>query len=420
MANKVEHYYSAAWRDISDYVEGGIDRIPRSMINEDFTLKAEMFTITIAETIRQSAVYPDNFEFSAGELLKFTMNDTSFVIGGKIDSSTYNYMNMTFDVRVKLTIKDLEDYKVDATTLGTQLATGVNWYEYCALDGVVGLPVVGLLWVMQSMFIVAGYTLDVSEVENEVVLTQANWGLNFATIDITYRDFMTYPAILMCINQSVAVVSSVIDSVDNDYRRNKISFFECLSVLLSALSLGLVQTSMTAFKLVSSTSNYIVTDDNNFEYSKEKMKAESDLTVFGIRNQTNSDENVANYGSMTPITINALSSGEGDQITYMMNLAVYITNAKTVTTENGYSPTYYAGTYLYQLCMPEVSLDLVFGITFPSSINWLNTAQKQVRAKVSDFVKETILTNYQSTDKTVMDHNIDMQFSNSEITQETY
>lgn len=404
MANIVKHYNSS-WIDITDYVVSGVDKIPSSMMNEDFTLKAESFTIEVAVTVRDHASYADDFEFAAGELVQFLMEDTSFIIGGIIESSVFSYEDQIFIIRVRPEVKALEDYKVDYNTLNTEIASGANWYEYDSSDALYATPVVGVLWLMKCLFSVAGYTLDVDDVKDSVILNRTEWSL-----DITYQDLITYPVILWCINQSVACSHDTIDDTDEDYRRNKISFFTLLSELLSSLSLVLVQTAPGEFKLIEETSNYTVADDDKFVYEKESLKGDVSIDVAGIRNQVNWTNVMANYGSATPTNIEAVSIGEGDQIDYMMNLVIMYTNAKTL--DNKYSDS-----YSFQECFAWASTDLI--ITILTNI-WLNTAQKRVRALVSNSTKEKILTNFESDKNSVMNHNIDMEWTNSEIVQETY
>jgi hypothetical protein len=454
--NKVEHYYNSAWNDISDYVVGGVDKIPRSMTNEDFTLKGDYVTINIAETFKDDLTLPyhsvTNYTFAQGDRIRCSIG-TTVIYAGVIDISNFNYRDMSYTVKIRPNILLLDNYMLghdqlasdNVTTLHDLLADTTNWYEY-SLEVHNGISIwdVGVLWALQCVFQLAGFTLDVSVVKDIVLWHEPANGGNW-DIDITYQDIMLDEGMMWCINQSVATSWGSIETPIYRLTSSKITCYQFVSEVLSALGLIVIYNGSEGFKLVLQSS-YTVTDDNKFETTGESVLALESIDKLGISEIINyytvsllPDRSI--YASNDRTSIGSHSSaGTGndmynvntpgygiipvspkDSVSQLQNLVYFITDAKKRTNHYGDS---YAESILYAI----ISIDKIYTnpYTLPppydtiGTSKWLNILQKKTLMKVSNYTKDTITTNFESTDNGIIQHDIDMQFTNSTILQETF
>lgn len=411
MSLSVKHY-NGSWIDISDYVVGAGD-VPYISRNRDWTARAESLTVQVASTIRDHASYADDFIFSKGDLFAI-WSDSTLLFNGYAEKAPLNYDTMIFEVEIRDNLQKLENYLVDYDTLHTQFATGTQWYEYESNDSLYAASIIGILWAMKCIFVVAGYTLDVSAVKDEVIFTQTNW----SSVTVTYQDLMCYEMILWCLGQSIATSHATIDDATKDYRKNKKNCFEYVAALIGALNLAIVPSSATEYKLILATGNYSLSDvanpDSVYEYSKEFFYKEVDINALGIKNQVNSFSDaggIVAYNSAAETSIPVLSTGEQDQIEYMMNFVIVCTDAKSLTNK-------YDDTYQYQYCVPSATTDFV--ITSLAGLKWINPCYNRVREKSLDYKREVITAPLDVTVKTVVENFIDLENRTSKIVQETY
>lgn len=414
MANKVEHYYGAVWVDISDYVVDGVDKIPRSFMNEDLTLKTDMFSISVAETIRTDANYNDPaFKFLAGDKFRFSVNSTIFLTG-IIDASLYQTREFVFNIKIQPSIFSLDKKTLDHTTLHDALATGTNWYEYNGYDHYT-FPTVGVLWLAGCLLGLDGLTLDVSAVKDVVIwhapVSGGDWD-----VDITYQDLIVDENQLYCVNQNVATFWGEVETLANNLTQNKITCFHLLSELLSSLGLVLRQIGESAFELIEPDQKYTIAADSQYDYQDEEFNAEKDTNTIGVSIVypfITRDKYASNV--ITDIT-GQMAQGNVEIISSLSNLIIYYTDAKKRTNK-------YADAYASSLCwnVPSASKVVTDPLPAPYGMGiFMNTAQRKAMVKINNYQKETITTDYESTDKSVLEHNADLEWSNSEIVQETY
>ena len=404
MANVVKHYYEDEWVDITDYVDG-ISEVPTILRNRDYTLKSERLRLSIAASIRD--VRGVNYEFEEGE--KFAVYvDGDLKFQGVIESSEYIYRDMIFDIELRPVITNLESILVEYDSLHTAFSGGANWYEYTASD-YYGRSVVGLLWIMKSMFTESGLTLDVSAIENIEILSRIE---DEVETDIAYQDLFMVEEVIYNLGQSVAAHHTLIDSEYLDYNKNKLNCWEFISQLVSYLNLVLVQTDVDTFDLIEKTDNYTVTDDNKFEYAKRKLGAESlsdNISVSMSYSATltpyfNTDPNLIT-------SIDTLTRGKGsNNVSALSNVIIMFSNAKDLDDK-------YEDAYWNDLFQVEPNENFVNGDTSNATGNLVSN---MVHEKIKSLIEEEIETNYQSTFKSVEQHDIDLEWSNSKIKQVTY
>ncbi len=413
--NKVEHYHSGAWVDISDYILGGIDKIPRSLSNRDFTLRADMFNLQVAHTIK--GLYSDSaFKFLAGDKLRFSLG-TDFIFEGSVAVSDYKYSQMIFDVKIKPFVLTLENVIIDYATMHAQFATGTNWYDYTAVD-YYGYPIVGILWAMKCVFAVAGDTLDSSAVDAVALFSKAElaipgtpWG-----VTVTYQDLILEEDRIWCIGQTVSTNHTQIDAL---YADKKINGFTFISECLSSLNLSLKQTGDTSFALISATNNYAPADDLKFDYQTKNVEKIKTIDSISVKVMSSAGLTVAanlldKCVSSTITDIETWTLGKGGGVDYLSNFVILDTDAKKFTDKYlfHYSTTFLTPVPSLTWTANDDGID-TYGVN-------MNTAYRKILSAVSNLAEETILTNYQPTVKTVTEHNIDLEWDNSEIVQEVY
>jgi hypothetical protein len=414
MANVVKHYYEDAWVDISDYVES-ISEIPTSLRNRDFTLKSERLRLSIASTIRD--VRGVDYEFSEDEKFAVYVDDV-LKFQGIVENSEYLYRDMTFDIELRHTITLLETVKMDYATLHTEISSGTNWYEYTQPD-YYDKSVVGFLWLLKCIFSVAGFTLDTTEIDDEVLFTSRiidESNESYPLIDITYQDLFMWEVHIWCLGQQEAIDYSIVQDVD------KISAKDFLSEVLSRIPIVVIQSDIDSFKLAIHTANYSITDDNKYEYSKRAVKAETSLPYLAVSFDTPvSISNYYNTDINNKYTIPRYTIGGGNiSINIMANFYIYFSNAKTLT--NKYEDEYFSRRFTPDDgLLHELTSDLIFYEFHDLLYNFtLNLASIEISSKINSLTEEEIETTYQSTVNTVEEHSIDLEWSNSKIKQVTY
>lgn len=428
MANSLKNYYGGSWVDISDYLDR-MDEVPVSLRNNDYTLKAENIKIAVPVTIRN--VRTSDFEFAEGDKFSFHVDDEA-IYQGLIETSEYDYAEMVFDINLYHALSGLRNIIIDYSTLHAALTSSSNWWEYTSKDNdFFGHSVVGLLWTLQKIFSLAGFTLDVSGVQDTVVFTDLDFDWSGGTlvghrdpVAITYKDLFFIEQMLYCTGNAVAANYATIDSPPYGLANNKVNGFDFVSEVLSSVGLLLKQTDIDSFSLIFETENYAVTDDSKFEYAKKKVRAEAaaleniSCSSYGFKDdppytETPSyiDHYQLPYGA-NPTDLNNAAIGNGkDSISFLTNLQIFYSDAKN-------NASHFEQIYMRGYLQPELSADLAY--TYGTGKQRLNLIAKKIQAKINSYMEEEILTDYQSEKKTVIEHNVDMEWNNSRIVQETF
>lgn len=422
MNTVIEIYVAGNWVDITGVVES-IGKAPYTGRNRDYTARLGRISLKIAITIRDLL---DDETFNPSEDTPIRIShDSTFIYGGYIVKNLYNFADMSFSVEIQNNLGALQGVIVDYDTLHTAFATGTNWYEY-QIDWV-GNKIVGVLWAMKKMFEAANLTLDVSGVQNEVVVTYSG-ETYIRNCSIDFKDFFFYENKLWCAGQSICADHTVIDNTDHDYNRYKQNAFDIVSEVCSSLMLTLKQTAINSFTLVyTPDESYSVNDDDNFDYTQEKIKASTidyadNLSWVTVTNSLSDYERTeAQYPTIKSDGITQSTRGRGTPVQTITNFMIYYSDAKVNTSPSGYLDNY---NIIY--CMGWITTDFIN--TVPD-MQWgddvvdykhVNSIAMKVREAGANYTEEVILTNFESVSKNVVEHNIDLEWGNSEIIQEAY
>lgn len=405
MALSVENYYSGSWVDVSDYIVSGTSEVPFISRNRDFTIRAESWNVVIAGTLRD--VRGSTYNFTVGDKFR-VYNGSNILFYGIVDESTYNYEEQVFEVIVKDALSTLQQIRLEYGTLHSAIAvTGASWYEYVASDED-GIPRVGVMFAVKKMFLEAGYTLDTTDVDSEVLVTY-DFGTGIGSVDIEYQKLLMNENAIYCINQSVAAYYTTIDNNVNDYNDNKITFFDFISEVCSQLGLGIQLTSVDNYKLIrtAGSSNYTITDDNKFSYRDRDVRAKRTVNDIGATYVYNTASHYADVSAHA----NAIISNAGSGISLYPHFVIVFTDTDV---NDPHSTVALALTDLNG----DVSDDLI--IEESAGVNNYNAIAYKVRAETTNYTEEEIVTSVQDTYKTVVENFIDLENQTSRIVQETY
>lgn len=393
--------------DISDYIIPGTELVPRISRNRDFSLRLETWKVIIAGSLRD--VRGSTYNFTAGDKFRVYDGSNNIRFYGVVDKSIYNYEDNVFEVTVKDGLYLLSQKLVEYNSLHTAISGGTPaWYEYVASDEY-GYPDVGLIHVVKKMFSEVGYTLDVTDVDSEVLLTY-DFGGAIGNVNIEYQKLLMDENVMYCINQNVAAYHTKIDDLSYEYNSDKITFFDFVSEVCSILGLGIELTSLDNYKLIraAGSSNYVVADDDKFSYQSSKVDGKRTINDLGTSyNLVNRSE----YQSTTPTDLTIRSTKHGSGINRLTNFTIFFTD---IDVNDPYSTVGLAITDLNGDVSPDTSIEEGSGI-----YNYNELAYK-VRAEVSDYTDEELLTNDEDDYETVIENFFDVEWENSQIKQETY
>lgn len=409
-----EHYYSAAWQDITDYVTA-VDMLPRLSRNRDFSLRAEYNSFSVAVTIRDSATYPDDFTFTDGDRFRLKDDSGTVIWNGELEKSKFNYSKDEFEIRAKSLLMKLKEIKVDYATFHTALAAGSAsqfWTDYLTYNSV------QVLWALQNAFTLAGLTLNVpagllstnlfTRPEFDSGIGADDWG-----VTITFADLYFDEGELYCMGNSVATDHTTIDN--EEYAGGVISGFALASEILMALQLCLVSYGDEGYSLEHNTGNYTIADDDKFEYDEEEVSKEDVGIGFNYASVISSGSWVitsSNRDRFYNVAVGAISqygSGKGDRITPIVNFRILFADAKGRV--GGFTDA-----YCESVCEPDLSETLIIDDTLSTA--HINIIAGRYADKALDHTVETILTDYESTFETIEEHYVDPEWKTSEIIQE--
>jgi len=416
MAITVEHY-KAGWNDITDYVEScGV--VPFNPVNRDYSLQAQTWDVVIACTIR--TFYSDEtFNFAASDKIR-VYNGATLLFSGYVDKSVYTYGSMNFALKIKTSIMKLTNKKVQYDGLDTEFATGVNWYDYTAASYYYSMPIVGAMWALKCLFSVCGLTLDTSEIDDVKVLTRnesdGNWAGN---VDVLYKYFYFYEDMVWCIGHNVAVGHANLDQNIN-HDENKLTCFELVSAICSYLRLAVRLVDVDSYKLISLTTNFDtsatggdIDDVDKFEYSRETILASDERVSAGdtIFSEVNLQLFTANPLPDAEPSLLGGVNGAGSSVGALSLFCLFFSDAVN-------KATHYEEVHDYVKCQFDASTDFVINDGTVGAT--LNLTSITARAKLNNYLQEVVLTNIKTDEKTILQNNIDLVWSNSEISQETY
>jgi hypothetical protein len=510
----VEYYYNSTWNDISNYVVS-VDKVPFVARNRDITIRLESWSLNIAITLNQISPFNAGWtSFAQKERIRIS-DGATLLFTGYIITSPYDYSSMEFNVTTITDLNKLQDYLVDYDTLhsaisgGSPSATEYRPYSYYIM------PTVHWTYLIKKMFLIAGLTLDTSTIDDIIAFPYTWVELGGITMDVTFKDFFTGESELYCLEHSVNAYHTIIDSELYDHKKDKITFFNLINAICSALGLAvnLTTTDNYALAQVILNESYTVIDDDKFEYAVDQTDGEEPIDKLGVSvdfdtypdtpsyclsgTNANTNPTAISYGEgggldwfaklrimwikeittfdtskVVPIsscvkdgtsvditTVGAHGLGSGDPLMVYgvagmddlnnslidgtnytaIDWHVYPNNVVTVAKDLGTS--YIEGGWIYKDTGSNRRDDYRWGYLIPGESVWvegegqyhysisenalladgkMNPVYWQIKSKISDYTKKETLTNKQTTTKTILENNIDAEWENSELIEETY
>lgn len=408
----LEHYYDSAWRDISDYVDR-IESLPRAFRNRDYSLRAEIISSDIAVTIRDSAIYADDFTFTDGDKFRVKDNSSTIIWNGELETSHYNYREEIFELRIRPHLFKLKDQFVDYATLHILFAAGGGtqyWTDHY------GFTSVQLLYGLECLFTACGISVYIpAAIGTTSLFTRTTDGVNWIETEITFADLYFDEYQLYCLNQTIATLYSTIDDAANDYIGSKIRCWDLVSEILQKTKLVLLPYGDEGYQIAFNTGNYTVTDDNSYEYDRTKVAIDIDQDGLGCRYLTDltpsplRPNRTAYYSAAASPVDPPGVVGKGSELTVINNFTILFADAKNRL--NGFDADFEE-----RMCYIYLSSTLGYGTGTADAT--LNLIASQFADKSSVHEYETILTAYQSTFESIEEHAIDPQWETSEIKQE--
>ena len=316
MSLSVNNYYGGSWVDISDYVVGAGD-VPYVSRNRDFTLRADTWTIKIAGTLRDTR--GSTYNFSAGD--KFTVKDgTTFLFLGIVQTSEFNNDEQVFNVLVENPLIYLKNYQCNYSTIHAQLSVGkTNWYEYVSYD-ISGNALIGITWLLQKLFSIAGLTLNTETVGATILFNDATAGYG----DILMREMLVDEDMFYSTNQNMASINT------NVVEASIPTFFDYVSAINSVFGfmfqpVGADGSGNFTFTLVLKTANYSITNDDKYGYGEFVRQAQYRTNYSGCDYAY--DTNRGHYRSATIYPITTYTTGGWDnKVDYLKNLFFFYTD----------------------------------------------------------------------------------------------
>ncbi len=391
MIFNIQLYSNSAWVSLANYAVG--DPVPFISSNRDFT--------PIAESLKQKIFFKCPVGITQGDDIQI-LKDGKVIFGGFVSSKKNNYESYTYDLEISHDLMKLENYLLEArtynktsstwetSTFHTNLVNTVDTMEYNPTDSE-GYSNLSMIWLLKTMFTTAGLTLDTSEVEDEIYLT-------ILTISYLYRHIAFDRNMLYNINQPVACNT---DTIDENYSGQKITLWKLFTEICSHYGFGIIVTAKNQFKLIFSSTNYTIDNDDKHKYLTENIQAQNidvsyDIYLPGYYGDPTALRAFFYSATQSPLVV-AMKGGFGEEkIDWMNNLCYYLYH-----TNDGV--TFYPDIYI--LTMP-FQLDL-FQLT------------KKYNAKTKAHYKEDVTTVIKDTEKVVLKNFIDIKNRSSEIEQES-
>jgi hypothetical protein len=507
----VEYYYNSAWNDISNYVTS-IDKVPFVARNRDMTVRLESWSINVAITLNQISPFNAGWtSFLQKERIRILDGAVSLFVG-YVTSSPYDYSSMEFNVTTITDLNKLQDYLVDYDTLHSVISGGSpSTTEYRPYSYYI-MPTVHWTYLIKKMFLIAGLTLDTSDIDDVVAFPYTWVELGGITMDVTFKDFFTGESELYCLEHSVNAYHTIIDSELYDHKKDKITFFKLIDTICSALGMVINLVSADNYTLIQAVLNdsHTVADDDKFEYSIDQIDGGESIDNLGVSVDFDTYPDTPSYclsGTNANTNPTAISYGEGGGLDWFAKLRImwikeittfdtdkvvsisgvtHTTTEVRITTSSNHGmvtgdhcmvfgtagtddinnaiqdmggkiitklsdtlvsydqsigTSYIEGGWIYKDTGVNKFADYRWGYLIPGESVWveeegqyhysisenallsdgkMNPVYWQIKSKISDYAKKQTLTNKQTTAKTILENNIDAEWDNSELIEETY
>lgn len=318
--------YSVEHKDvvIDNYIVSA-QPVPYISRNRDYSLRAEIWSISIAMTYATTPVIGDKIE---------VFSDAQIIFGGEISNVLPKYDSRTWQIEVESSLGVLRTRQFDIDTIYSSLYPGSSpaWYEF-TYTTYYSFPIVGVVYLLKTIFTFMGLTLTTSDIEDLPYVGIASTSGNFASSPGVYATlkYMFFRVdTLFNINKSALEPLSVLEQDDYD---SGVTLFDIVSEICSMLGLTLICTSYKNYNLINTLemsingfpSTITTTDNNSYEYSPEVIRSFAKKIIFSNNFTVKTHWN-------TGKTYLESSNGTGEPLNIIQNLEILISDAYDKTT----------------------------------------------------------------------------------------
>lgn len=443
MAITFEVYNNGGWVDLSNYVIAS-GKIPYLQRNRDYETIAPVFNCTISQST-SSLLKDEQVRIKSGATVFFS----GHILAIKSDSA-----RRIWKVQIASALYKLINYNCNYETLHDDIsANGNNYNDYAPSDAdAEGYPNIGVLYLLERMFLIAGLTLDISGIEDDVMFAET---FQSVVYDVLMKDIAVDEQALYAVNSGGL----------------EITFLDFIKKFLSITGLFIQITDDLSFILYNSSVGeiYTISDSNKYDYSSEEVTAKNINYKFIQKFGSVVDDDyriVYNTGGDTTSPETQREIGEGNElVSWFDNLFFMVRNKRNPTITNAWHS---AGVVTIETSgmssMDPGDFVIIEGATGMTDLNgqWevlavhdpddftiaLTTGQsynadsaawkyagfvylnyhithsafllKRIREITADYTEEKIKTAIELTVKGVVENSIELKNQTSNIIQESY
>lgn len=306
---------------INDYIVSASD-VPYISRNRDYTLRSEIWSLSVAMTYATVPAIGDKIE---------VLSDSQIIFGGEITRVQPKLDSRVYDIEVESSLGLLRTRAFDIQTIYSSLYPGSSpgWWEFTYSDvAYYDFPIVGLTYLLKTMFTFVGLTLTTSNIEDLPYVGIAATSGNFASSPSVYATpkYMFFRVdTLFNVNQSHLQPVSVLDDFTYD---SGVTLFDVVSEICSQLGMTLICTSYKNYNLINTSEMGIngfaptitTTDDQSYDKIEEEIYASAKQLVF-------SNNYTVKTHWVDAKTYIESTNGTGGKLEIMPNLEILISDA---------------------------------------------------------------------------------------------
>ena len=259
--------------DVSPYIKeiGNSNAVAFWENNLDLTPVVSSFDVKLPVSINVTPAEGDPFYILLNGNVKFS---------GNIKDVQTDDERRLYVCHVEKDFAALQGITLEYGTLSTQLENTTDPEKWLYPDDNVNTYDVGnyqILWVLQTMFKIAGLTLDVDSVK-DVRVGEYLDSRNATTYELAARDFAVDQNMLYCFNQDNACNPQ---NVNTNFSDNKISFWDFIAITCAHLGFEIKTVGKRSYKIrhISERVFNTVSDSLKFGYKSTDYKRHYEQVV---------------------------------------------------------------------------------------------------------------------------------------------
>lgn len=213
--------------DVLDNYIFRCDKVPLWQCNRNYEPILPEFSMDVDENITESLIEIDE------PIDVYYNNDAYPVFSGYIVRKQYKTEKRAFEVTVLHNLAKLQNEYITHDVLHAAIAAGATNKQYRSSDNQ-GYPGIQLKHLLETMFDIAGLTLDTQDIDNVDLFTWFDPDTS-TDMDFLFHHLRVDENMLYAINQPVAAYHTTLDA-DGDYNLNRISFWDFISYVCSGIN----------------------------------------------------------------------------------------------------------------------------------------------------------------------------------------